>query len=258
MHDRLQTLSEREKETLRLLLGGHDAKSIARFLGLSVHTVNERLREARRKLGVTSSREAARLLADVEQHSPYLSADKKLGEAGAVVDVRRDLQLDRRPVVGPVVWLAGGMLIMSLIIASVILSSAVNGGGEVQAPATVVAATSLSTSESGGSKSARKWVALLDQQRWNESWSAAGGLFKSQLSAPRWAATVQPIREPLGPVSSRTLQGITKAATLPGLPTGEYEIIQFKTSFANRLDAIETVVLSREGTGWRVNGYFIR
>src|SRR5262245_57702439 len=64
MQDDLQKLTDREKETLRLLLAGHDAKSAARFLGLSVHTVNERLRDARSKLGVSSSREAARRLAE--------------------------------------------------------------------------------------------------------------------------------------------------------------------------------------------------
>lgn len=59
--------TEREKEILRLLNGGHDAKSIARTLQLSVHTVNERLRSARRKARVMSSREAARLLAGQEE-----------------------------------------------------------------------------------------------------------------------------------------------------------------------------------------------
>ena len=59
MHEDLKALSAREKEALRLLLAGHDAKSTARSLGLSVHTVNEHLRDARRKLGVSSSREAA-------------------------------------------------------------------------------------------------------------------------------------------------------------------------------------------------------
>lgn len=66
MSEPLKSLSEREQDTLRLLLAGHDAKSIARDLGLSVHTVNDRLREARRKLGVSSSREAARLLGQAE------------------------------------------------------------------------------------------------------------------------------------------------------------------------------------------------
>ena len=34
-------LTEKEKEPLRLLLLGHDAKSMALALDLSVHTVNE-------------------------------------------------------------------------------------------------------------------------------------------------------------------------------------------------------------------------
>lgn len=59
-HD-LESLSDRERETLRLLGRGHDAKSIASHFDVSVHAVNERLRSARRKLGVSSSREAARL-----------------------------------------------------------------------------------------------------------------------------------------------------------------------------------------------------
>lgn len=58
----LDALTEKEKQTLRLILRGHDAKSAARELALSVHTVKERLRDALRKLGVTSSREAARRL----------------------------------------------------------------------------------------------------------------------------------------------------------------------------------------------------
>ena len=59
-------LTEKEKQTLRLIVCGHDAKSVARSLGLSVHTINERLRDARRKMAVSSSREAARLLLDAE------------------------------------------------------------------------------------------------------------------------------------------------------------------------------------------------
>ena len=66
----IQTLTEKEKETLRLLVDGHDAKSMARQLGLSVHTINERLRDARRKMAVSSSREAARKLRAIEHCPP--------------------------------------------------------------------------------------------------------------------------------------------------------------------------------------------
>ncbi len=57
-------LSEKELEILRLLAGGHTVKSIATQLGRSEASINERLREARRKTGVGSSRELARLLAE--------------------------------------------------------------------------------------------------------------------------------------------------------------------------------------------------
>src|ERR1700761_1177847 len=81
MSEGFQALSEREKETLRLLLGGHDIKSIAGVLGLSVHTVNERLRDARRKLGASSSRQAARILAEAEQGGPNFFGDREFGVA---------------------------------------------------------------------------------------------------------------------------------------------------------------------------------
>lgn len=79
MTDAAETLTEREKETLRLLLVGHDAKSIARDLGLSVHTVGDRLRDARCKPGVSSSREAARLLGRAECGTPKLRMPDGLG-----------------------------------------------------------------------------------------------------------------------------------------------------------------------------------
>lgn len=56
-------LNERELEILRLLSAGHTVKSIAATLGRSEASINERLREARRKTGVGSSRELARQLA---------------------------------------------------------------------------------------------------------------------------------------------------------------------------------------------------
>lgn len=55
-------LSEKELEILRLLAAGHTVKSIAADLGRSEASINERLREARRKTGVGSSRELARMV----------------------------------------------------------------------------------------------------------------------------------------------------------------------------------------------------
>lgn len=56
-------LNDKEVEVLRMLAAGHTVKSIAATLGKSEASINERLRDARRKTGVGSSRELARQLA---------------------------------------------------------------------------------------------------------------------------------------------------------------------------------------------------
>src|SRR5690349_5682015 len=58
----MSRLNDSERTVLRLLAEGHTAKSIATKIESTTAAVNERLREARRKTGVGSSRELARLL----------------------------------------------------------------------------------------------------------------------------------------------------------------------------------------------------
>ena len=105
---------------------------------------------------------------------------------------------------------------------------------------------------------ASEWVVLVDQQKWVESWGAAGSLFRSQLTSGQWHSAVGPVRSPLGALQSRKLEKITAAKSLPGAPDGEYRVVQFRTNFANKAGAIETIILAQEGARWAVNGYFIR
>ena len=83
----LQKLTPRQMEILRLLQGGFDTKSIARELDISVHTVTEHLREARRSLGVSNSREAARMLAQAETGPPNYMGATKIGVGGPAVTI---------------------------------------------------------------------------------------------------------------------------------------------------------------------------
>ena len=77
----LSSLNDSERGVLLLLAEGHTAKSIATISGRSVGAVNERLREARRKTGVGSSRELARLFAQENR-------DKEIGVARAMAGGR--------------------------------------------------------------------------------------------------------------------------------------------------------------------------
>lgn len=262
MRDSLHSLTDREKETLRLLLAGHDAKSAAREQQLSVHTVNERLRHARRKLGVSSSREAARLLGEAERQGPEFLADKEIGVAAAPRLMASSDQPDRRQGAAPrLAWLAGGMLIMSLVIAAVVLSSVIQQGGPVEAQEfqrTPAAAPAAGAAQSANALLAREWLALVDGKQWDESWREAADMFRAQVPTATWSAQIRQVREPLGAVASRTLESTTKTNALPGAPDGEYEMLQFRTAFANQGGAIETVVLVRDGAAWKVAGYFIR
>jgi DNA-binding CsgD family transcriptional regulator len=77
----LSRLNDAERRVLAMFGEGHTAKSIASATGASVHSVNERLREARRKTGVGSSRELARLLRAAE--GAQENRDEPIGIAAA-------------------------------------------------------------------------------------------------------------------------------------------------------------------------------
>jgi DNA-binding CsgD family transcriptional regulator len=72
--DQIDALSDLEKEALRLFLVVSDQKELARRIGRSPATVEQRLARARRKLGVARSLDAALLLAEHEGRSTYGTA----------------------------------------------------------------------------------------------------------------------------------------------------------------------------------------
>lgn len=116
-------LTEKEKATLRLLVRGHDTKTIANHFDLSVHTINERLRNARQKMAVSSSRQAARLLLDKEGDDPSFLADKVLGEAKSADDLLAHETPDNGHGSRIPLAMLTGVLIMSLILATLAYSS---------------------------------------------------------------------------------------------------------------------------------------
>ncbi len=72
--DRIQKLTDAQRVCLRMVLMHLSSKDIARELGISPHTVDQRLRMAIQTLGVANRFEAARILARYESQTPYQSA----------------------------------------------------------------------------------------------------------------------------------------------------------------------------------------
>ncbi|MEM7779081.1 MAG: DUF4019 domain-containing protein [Pseudomonadota bacterium] len=260
-------LTDKEKEALRLLLVGHDAKSSANELDISVHTVNDRLRAARRKLSVSSSREAARILGAAEGQTPQTPPQKHAHEEigmgqSALPRDNADLTNESSDQPKGWVWLTGGMLIMSIAIAIAIAVSLAGSGAPASAPAQPSPSTQ---SEAEGAvqqaeslRRAQAFLAEVDAGDWKASWEAAGPIFQAEASAEEWTTLVEPVRSPLGEVTSRELVTVQRTNTLPGAPDAEYEVLQFRTQFAAAgRPSIETLFMVRGEDGWEVNGYFI-
>ena len=249
MPPRCDALSEKEKQTLRLIVRGHDAKSMARHLGLSVHTVNERLRDARRKLEVSSSREAARLLFETEGSVPQNLADDEIGDAAAPARVEHGATpRTSQGRTQPADWITAGVVVMSIffgLFAFTMLSDA-------PAPS-VTTANPVASIESEAIRSARDWLVLHDQRRWKDTYQATAKSFQKLNTLERWADVAEKVRVPLGAVISRTA---LSQESIPAPPSG-VEVIKFRTSFANKANAIETVSLAREGSDWKVVGIYI-
>lgn len=74
-------LTPKERECLDRWLGHATAKEIALDLGITHHAVEKRLKSARAKLGVTTSLEAARLLALAGGYGPTVSQSPEVGAA---------------------------------------------------------------------------------------------------------------------------------------------------------------------------------
>lgn len=70
--DRIERLSERQKQCLRLVYARHTSKEIALQLGLSFDTVDQHVKRAMQILGSSSRGEAARALASYETGYPQL------------------------------------------------------------------------------------------------------------------------------------------------------------------------------------------
>jgi hypothetical protein len=106
---------------------------------------------------------------------------------------------------------------------------------------------------------ANKWLALVDNEKYTESWKEAADLFRYTVQSDLWVASMKALRKPLGKLISRNVETEVYKTSLPGAPDGQYVVIEFKSSFEHKKTAVETVtpMLGKDGV-WRVSGYFIK
>ncbi|KTW16009.1 helix-turn-helix domain-containing protein [Sphingomonas sanguinis] len=243
-------LTEREKQTLRLIVRGHDAKSIARELNLSVHTINERLRDARRKLAVSSSREAARMLLEVEdsQPTPNSMGDRPIGGDWASPTTQEYPAPDigaRRGIRHPRIIIGATFMTLALSLLAL--------GGLTHMTSTPPQAAPTVAADPAVVEVAQRFLQLIDQGRWADSYHLTTISFRQLNTEQVWAAASEKVRTPLGKTVSRTL---LSQDDIPAPPAG-YRMVRFTTRFGTSAAIVETVTLERENGEWRVAGIYV-
>ena len=106
---------------------------------------------------------------------------------------------------------------------------------------------------------ALKWLTMIDEGKYADSWNDAADFFKDAVGKEQWVQSLRAVRKPLGKLLSREPMHASYQTSLPGAPDGQYVVIQFKASFENKKSAIETVtpMLGKDGN-WKVSGYYIK
>ena len=98
---------------------------------------------------------------------------------------------------------------------------------------------------------ARQWLTLIDDSNYTAGIAQMGPATRKDD-----IASLSRLREPMGAMSNRNLKDIKLEKTQPGLPAGQYAVVRYESTFANRASAIETVTLAMVKTGaWAVVAY---
>jgi serine/threonine protein kinase len=126
-------------------------------------------------------------------------------------------------------------------------------------PSTNAIAADVNDNTGVADAAAQKWLALIDAGNYSETWKEASAIFRGAVTEPGWENSMNTFRQPLGDLVSRKLKSAQHMTELPGAPDGQYVVMQFETSFANKKSAIETVTFMLEKDGqWKSAGYFIK
>jgi hypothetical protein len=111
--------------------------------------------------------------------------------------------------------------------------------------------------DEAASSAGQKWLSLLDQEKYEESWNQADPSFREQVTLDRWLASLKRFRQPLGPMLSRAASRVEFTKTLRGAPDANYCIIHFSTAFEKQSGVTERLTLVKQGDAWVVTAYAI-
>ncbi len=113
--------------------------------------------------------------------------------------------------------------------------------------------------EIAAERQALGFLGYLDSGRYADSYAYTGMLIRNQLDQASFSSQVEQARAGTGPLQTRQLMDASYSTVVQGAPQGgQYVVLHYRTSFANRPDAVETLTLAFAKGYWRVSGYYIK
>ena len=104
-----------------------------------------------------------------------------------------------------------------------------------------------------------KWLALIDSGKAGAAWDLSSQQLKSAVTRDKFVAGMRDARKPYGKLEARTPERFARSHQMPGVPDGDYVLIEYKARFANGEQLTEHLVWKFEdGEIWRVAGYTFR
>ncbi len=103
------------------------------------------------------------------------------------------------------------------------------------------------------------WLALADADDGAGTYREAAQRFRDAITQEQWNSSLKEVRTKNGKTVRRTFVGAHTPQPGKDTPPGDYILVLFRTEFAQRDQATETVTLQRDPDGkFRVVGYLIR
>lgn len=110
-----------------------------------------------------------------------------------------------------------------------------------------------------GVAAAEAWLQTLDSGKAGQTWSESSASLRGLVTQAQWESALAQARTPLGALQARKLVSARYTTSLPNAPVGQYVIIEYASTFAQRAGVVETIVPMREADGsWKVSGYFVK
>jgi hypothetical protein len=117
--------------------------------------------------------------------------------------------------------------------------------------------TVIKKAEAEAIVAALAWLKLLDEEKFAESWDTASNFLKGKVSSDKWQTDITQAVKPYGKIQSRENLGCMLSTRLPGMPEGDYVIMQFESASSSGKKVVETLTMLLENNAWKAAGYYI-